>query len=177
MKLQRIPAGRIVNAHGVRGEVRVLPRDGDPALLRRFHTFLLDTDVFPGRRVTPLSVRVHKGFALMKFPGVDSCDSALALKGTELYLDRAEAPEGMIFDAELLGMEVYDGETGTRLGEITQVETYPASKVYTVRGKDASGRKQTYLIPAVEGAFIRSVDIEANRMEIQMWEGLAVDGD
>ena len=175
MRLQKIPVGRIVNAHGIRGDVRVLPGDGDPAILTRFHTFYMDNhekNSGSGEKtpVKPTVIRVHKGFALMKFPGVDTCDAALALKGTRLYVDCADVPEGMVLDAELPGMEVYDGETGARLGELTQVETYPASKVYTVRGE------KTYLIPAVKDAFILSVDPEKNRMEIRMWEGLAVDG-
>ena len=33
MKLETIKIGRIVNAHGIRGEVRVQPRDLDPHLL------------------------------------------------------------------------------------------------------------------------------------------------
>ena len=36
MKLETIKVGRIVNAHGIRGEVRVQPRDGDPDFLTRF---------------------------------------------------------------------------------------------------------------------------------------------
>lgn len=42
MKLETIKIGRIVNAHGIHGEVRVQPRDGDPAFLTQFKTFLLD---------------------------------------------------------------------------------------------------------------------------------------
>ena len=39
MKLEMIHVGRIVNAHGIRGEVRVQPRDGDPDILTRVKTF------------------------------------------------------------------------------------------------------------------------------------------
>ena len=68
-----------------------------------------------------------------------------------------------------MGLSVYDGATGALLGELTAVESYPASKVYTVRGQ------RTYLVPAVKGAFIQSVDLAQNRMEIRVWEGLADD--
>ena len=46
----------------------------------------------------------------MKFPGVDDMNAALALKGKNLYIRRADAklPEGACFDAELLGMTVCD---------------------------------------------------------------------
>lgn len=163
MKLELIKAGRIVGTHGVRGEVRVQPRDGDPAFLTEFSTFILE-----GKPVTPESCRVHKTLALMKFPGIEDMDAALALRGRELYIRREDArlPPGECFDDELLGMEVFNGETGERLGELTRVDPYPAHKVYTVRGE------REYLIPAVRDAFILSVDLEENRMEVRVWEGM-----
>ena len=42
MRLESIKVGRIVNAHGIRGEVRVQPRDGDPYFLTEFDTFYID---------------------------------------------------------------------------------------------------------------------------------------
>lgn len=166
MKLEMINVGRIVNAHGIRGEVRVQPRDGDPAFLTRFKTFYIG-----GRPVSPAACRVHKSLVLMKLPGVDDMNAALAYQGKDLYIrrDDADLPEGECFDDELLGMEVYDAATGACLGELTAVDQYPAHKVYTVRGT------REYLIPAVKGAFIKSVDLAQNRMEVHVWEGMATD--
>ena len=166
MKLETINVGRIVNAHGIKGEVRVQPRDGDPYFLTEFKTFYID-----GKPVTPTSNHVHKSLVLMKFPGVDDMNAALTWKDKVLYIRREDAhlPEGEYFDDELLGVQVYDEATGALLGEIKQVETYPASKVYTVKGE------KEYLVPAVKDAFIRSVDLDRNRMEIHLWEGLATD--
>ena len=166
MRLETIKIGRIVNAHGTRGEVRVQPRDADPYFLTQFKTFYID-----GKPVTPTANHVHKSLVLMKFPGVDDMNAALSYKEKALYIRRADAklPEGEYFDDELLDVEAYDCETGALLGKIIRVEDYPASKIYTVKGE------KTYLIPAVKGAFIASVDLEQNRMEIHMWEGLATD--
>ena len=166
MRLKTIKIGRIVNAHGIRGEVRVQPEELEPADLARFRTFLLD-----GEPVTPTANHVHKSMVLMKFPGVDDMNAALALKGRDLYIRRADAdlPEGAYFDAELLGMTVYDATDGRKLGKITRIDPYPAHKVYTVRGE------REYLIPAVPGVFIKSVDLDADRMEVHVWRGLATD--
>ena len=166
MKLETINVGRIVNAHGIKGEVRVQPRDGDPYFLTECKTFYID-----GKPVTPTANHVHKSLVLMKFPGVDDMNAALTWKDKVLYIRREDAhlPEGEYFDDELLGVEVYDEATGALLGEIKQVETYPASKVYTVKGE------KEYLVPAVKDAFIRSVDLDRNRMEIHLWEGLSTD--
>ena len=166
MKLEMIKIGRIVNAHGTRGEVRVQPRDADPYFLTEFDTFYID-----GKPVTPTANHVHKSVVLMKLPGVDNMDAALALKEKVLYIRREDAdlPEDECFDDELLDMEVYNAATGELLGTIVRVDPYPAHKVYTVKGK------KQYLIPAVKGAFIQSVDLDGNRMEVNVWEGLATD--
>ena len=166
MKLETIKVGRIVNAHGIRGEVRVQPRDGDPAFLTRFKTFYID-----GQPVSPTANHVHKSLVLMKFPGVEDMNAALTYKDKDLYIRRADArlPEGAYFDDELLGMGVFDAATGEELGKLTAVENYPAHKVYTVKGR------REYLIPAVKDVFIKSVDLDRDRMEVQVWEGMARD--
>ena len=166
MKLETITVGRIVNAHGIRGEVRVQPRDGDPAFLTRFKTFYID-----GQPVSPTANHVHKSLVLMKFPGVEDMNAALTYKDKDLYIRRADArlPEGAYFDDELLGMGVFDAATGEELGKLTAVENYPAHKVYTVKGR------REYLIPAVKDVFIKSVDLDRDRMEVQVWEGMAID--
>ena len=166
MKLETIKVGRIVNAHGIQGEVRVQPRDGDPAFLTRFKTFYID-----GQPVSPTANHVHKSLVLMKFPGVEDMNAALTYKDKDLYIRRADArlPEGAYFDDELLGMGVFDAATGEELGKLTAVENYPAHKVYTVKGR------REYLIPAVKDVFIKSVDLDRDRMEVQVWEGMAID--
>ena len=166
MKLETIQVGRIVNAHGIRGEVRVQPRDADPYFLTQFKTFYID-----GKPVTPTAKHVHKSLVLMKLPGVDDMNAALTWKDKVLYIRREDAklPPDEYFDDELLGLEVYNTETGALLGELVAVDPYPAHKVYTVKGK------KEYLIPAVKGAFIASLDMDANRMEVHVWEGMATD--
>ena len=164
MKLETIKIGQIVNAHGIRGEGRIQPRDGDAAFLTKFKTFLLDV-----RPVSPTACHIHKRLVLAKLPGVDDMNAALALKGKNLYIRREDArlPAGEYFDDELLGLDVYDADSGQCLGELTAVEPYPAHKLYTVRGQ------REFLVPAVKDVFIKSIDMEENRMEIHVWEGLA----
>ena len=163
MKLEFVPIGRIVSVHGIRGELRVLPLEGEADFLTGFETFYLD-----GQAVAASSCRLHKGMALVKLAGVEDRTAAEALRGKELSVRRADAhlPEGEYFDGELLGLDVYDGETGRCVGELVKVERYPASKVYTIRGV------KEFLVPAVKDAFILSVDLEGNRMDIRVWEGL-----
>lgn len=166
MKLEYIKVGRIVNAHGIRGELRVQPMEVDASFLTRFKTFYLD-----GQPVHPTENHVHKSLILMKLPGIEDMDAALNMKGKILAIRRDDAHLGPddCFDEELLGVEAYDADTGALLGTVKSVENYPAHKVYTIRGQ------REYLVPAVPGVFIQSLDLEQNRMEIHMMEGLATD--
>ena len=163
MKQDFVRVARVAGVHGIRGELRALPLDGDPDFLAGFRTVYLD-----GRPMAVSACRSHKGMALLKLEGVDDRTAAEALRGRELFIRRADArlPAGEYFDDELIGLDVYDGETGECVGELTKVERYPASKVYTVRGV------REFLVPAVKDAFILGVDLENNRMDIRMWEGL-----
>ena len=166
MRPDFIPVGAVVNAHGIRGEVKVNPAGFDPEFIASFKTLYIG-----GQPVKVISARVHKSTVLLALPGVATMDDALALKGKTVSIRRTDAklPKGQYFDAELEGCTVLDDATGEELGKLDKVLHYPAHKVYTVRGE------REYLIPAVEGAFIKSVDLDANRMEVQVWEGMATD--
>ena len=72
MKREYIPVGRIVNAHGTRGEVRLQPDGLTPSFLTRFDTFYLD-----GQPLRPTANHVHKSFVLLKLPEVDDMNAAL----------------------------------------------------------------------------------------------------
>lgn len=166
MKQELIPVGTIVNAHGIRGEVKLNPVGFDPAFLAEFDRFNIG-----GKETSVCSARVHKSVLLLTLPGVEDMDAALALKGKSvcIYAEDVELPEGEYFDAELEGCTVVDDATGEALGKLTRVLHYPAHKVYEVKGE------REYLIPAVPQVFIAAVDIDAGVVRVHMMKGLASD--
>ena len=166
MKQQYLQTGKIVSTHGVRGEVKLLPWADSPEFLLQFDTLWIG-----GRAYRVESSRVQKTCVLVKLAGIDTVEAASALRDQVVSIDRADAqlPQGSIFIADLLGLPVYDGETP--IGRLTDVMSTPANDVYVVKGEDG----QEHLIPAVPDVFIKSVDLDANRMEVQVWEGMATD--
>ena len=163
MELEFITVGPIVNTHGIRGEVKLLPQGIEADLLRGCKTLYINDK--------PCAVefsRVHKGCLLVKLEGVDDMDTALTYKNKTVTIRRKDIklPKGVYFDQELVGMTARDAETGEELGTVEEVLDYPAHKVYVVRG----GRDE-FMIPAVP-AFIKSIDIAAEVMEIHVWEGM-----
>ena len=169
MRPEYIVVGTVVNAHGIRGEVKVNPHGFDPEFIASFKTLYIG-----GKPVTVKAARVHKSTALLTLHGVETMDDALALKGKEIAIRRADAklPEGEYFDEELVGCTVVDDDTGETVGKVSRVLHYPAHKVYEVRG---GGRE--YLIPAVRDVFIAAVDADGEVIRVHMMKGLATDED
>ena len=161
MKLQFVKAGEIVTTHGVRGEVKVLCWLDDPEMLCEFDRCRID-----GKEVVMQQVRVQKTCNLVKLAGIDTMDAAQAMRGKIIELYREDIDDEVIFADELIGMEVFaDGEN---IGKIADVLDYPGNAVYVVKGK------YEYMIPAVN-SFILSTDVEANRMEVRLIEGMRSD--
>ena len=161
MKLQFVEAGEIVTTHGVRGEVKVLCWLDDPEMLCEFDRCRID-----GKEFEMEQVRVQKTCNLVKLQGVDTMEEAQAMRGKTIELYREDIDEEVIFAAELIGMEVFTD--GKLIGKIKEVLDYPGNSVYVVRGE------HEYMIPAVK-QFILDTDMEANRMEVKLIEGMRSD--
>ena len=161
MKLPFIEAGEIVTTHGVRGEVKVLCWLDAPEMLCDFDRCRLD-----GREMVMEQVRVQKTCNLVKFRGIDTMEEAQALRGKVLELYREDMDDEVIFAAELIGMEVFCGDT--QIGKIREVLDYPGNGVYVVRGTEE------YMIPAVK-QFVLSTDLEKNVMQVRLIEGMRSD--
>ena len=161
MKLEFLEAGQIVTTHGVRGELKVLPWADGPDFLLDFKRVLVDNVEYKVQ-----SCRVQKTCDLLKLAGIDTMEAAQALHGKTLMVYRADAPKGLIFVAELIGVEVF--AEGEFLGKITDVLDYPGNKVYIVEGE------HTYMIPAVK-EFVLSTDLDANTMQVKVIEGMRTD--
>ena len=161
MKLQFIEAGEIVTTHGVRGEVKVLCWLDDPEMLCEFDRCRID-----GKEYAIEQCRVQKTCDLVKLSGIDSMEAAQSMRGQIIELYREDIDDEVIFAAELIGVEVFSD--GASIGKISDVLDYPGNSVYVVKGE------HEYMIPAVNH-FILSTDVDANRMEVKLIEGMRTD--
>ena len=161
MKLQFLEAGEIVTTHGVRGEMKVLPWADGPDFLCDFNRVRID-----GTEYKVESCRIQKTCNLLKVEGVDTMEAAQAMRGKTVEVYREDAPQDMIFVAELIGVQVY--AEGKLIGKVADVLDYPGNKVYIVRGE------HEYMIPAVK-AFILDTDMETGVMQVQLIEGMRTD--
>lgn len=163
MKLQMIEAGKIVTTHGVCGEMKVLCWLDSPEDLCRFGRCCIDGQLYEIE-----SCRVQKTCNLLKVSDIDTMEKAQAMRGKVVKLFRQDFPDDVIFAAELIDMDVYAQDVF--LGKIEDVLDYPGNQVYVVRGE------HEYMIPAVK-AFVLSTDLAANRMQVNVIEGMRSDED
>ena len=165
MPKQFLEAGQIVNTHGIRGEVKIVPWCDTPEFLCEFDVLYLD-----GKPIRVETARPHKGNVIAKLSGVDDVNAAMCLKNKVLSIDRSQVvlPEGRHFIADLIGLEVRDADSGAVLGVIRDVLTPPANEVYVVKG----GEKE-YMIPAVD-EFLAETNIEGGYIRVRLLEGMEV---
>ena len=163
MNKNLLTTGQIVNTHGLRGHVKVMPWADDPGDLLDFDRFFID-----GREYEVEHSVQQKSMILLKLKGVDTIDDAAKLRNKEIAIcrDDVELEEGVVFIADLIGLPVMAG--GVEIGKITEVLTPPGIDVYVVKGQ------YEYMIPAVS-QFILETNMEENTMQVKLIEGMRSD--
>ena len=162
---QYLEAGKIINTHGIRGEVKIQPWCDGPEFLLDFDRLYVE-----GKAMTVKSARIHKGNVLVLFEGINSIDEAETLKNKIVYLDREDVdlPEGRHFIADLIGLTVRNAETGEEIGKLVDVLDYPTQDIFVIKGE------HEYMIPAVD-AFLREIHEDEGWMSLVVLEGMATD--
>ena len=160
-----LESGKIVNIHGLKGEVKVMPWCDYPEFLCEFDVLYIGKEKIP---YTVQSARIHKNMALLKLKGVDTPEAANNLRNSIVYIDRekTELDDGTYFIQDIIGLTVKDADSGEVYGEVKDVLQTGANDVYEIK----NGEK-TYLIPAIEQVVIET-DIENSVMLIRPLEGL-----
>ena len=165
MKSNFLPTGEIVNTHGLKGYVKVMPWADDPSDLLDFDRFFID-----GKEYEVEYSAQQKTMVLLKLAGVDDVDAAAKLCNKEIAIcrDDIELEEGVVFIADLIGLPVL--ADGVEIGKITEVLTPPGNDVYVVKGE------YEYMIPAVQ-EFIETLNPEDGCIRVKLIEGMRTDAD
>jgi 16S rRNA processing protein RimM len=163
--------GKIVNTHGIRGEVRVISKTDFPEeRYKKGNTLYL----FKENEIEPIplkieSHRTHKNFDLLTFENYTNVNMAESLKGGILKVPESqlgELEEGEYYFHEIIGCTVYTDE-GEEIGKIREILTPGANDVWVVK---RNGGKEV-LIPYID-EIVSKIDVEAKKITITPMEGL-----
>ena len=160
-----LEVGKIVNTHGVRGEVRIQPWTDSPDMLLDIENVCIGNT--QENQVKLISPRVHKSFVISYIEGVDDIDAAIKLKNKVVYAKREnlQLEDGQYYIVDLVGLRAIDADSGNELGVIKEVLTLPKNNVYVIRGE------REILVPAVPD-FVAETNIEAGYIKFRLIEGL-----
>lgn len=141
---------KIINTHGIRGDLKLDLWCDSPATLKKIKTLYLDDS---GKQPVSVSdIRMHGRFCLLKIAGIDNPEDGAKYKERVLYAAREDIPlaDGDFFIVDLIGTPVIDADNGTKYGTLVNIIENPANDIYEVRTK-----KGPVYIPAVAQFVIR----------------------
>ena len=159
---ERIVIGRVGAAHGIRGELRIIPLTDFPERFAALREVMVGDELLHIESVKPQG----KNF-LMRFREYAVREDAQKLTGRLLTVARAEAApldEGEYYVFDIVGLTVYD-EEDNELGTVENVLRTGSNDVYAVRSED--GRE--ILIPALRKV-VRTIDVPNGRMTVRLSE-------
>jgi 16S rRNA processing protein RimM len=155
--------GRILAAHGVKGEVKVKSfTDFDDR-------FASGSVLYVGanhQRVEVMSSR-QGATLLVRFKGIHTRDLAEAIRGEELLIpaiESRELPEGMFYREQLIGLPVRT-TTGATVGIVVDIIETVANDVYVVKSVD-----KEVLVPAIRDV-VKNISVE-NGIVVEAIAGL-----
>ena len=163
--------GEVLRPHGIIGEVKTKILTHYPERLSRLKTVYLTPSV-DSNKITEYSlerVRMHQGYALLKFKGIDDRDQADLLRQLVVMIavgDAVPLDEGEHYLYQLVGLTVQI-EGGETLGTLTEVLETGANDVYIVD----SPKYGEVLIPATSETIL-STDIATKLMIVRLPNGL-----
>ncbi|MHC0552677.1 ribosome maturation factor RimM [Salinicoccus sp. CNSTN-B1] len=161
----RISIGRLVNFHGVKGEVKVLS-DSDFSKERFSPGNIVEID---GKNFEIAQYRTHKNFHLLQFEGVSSLNDVEELKGKEVMqeTDAVQLPlaENEFHYKDIIGLEAKIEDSLKSIGTVTDIFETGANDVWVVKGE------REYMIPYIEDV-VKKVDLEAGHIILHPMEGL-----
>ncbi|MBY7143656.1 ribosome maturation factor RimM [Virgibacillus sp. NKC19-3] len=161
--------GKIINTHGIHGEVKVMRiTDFEERFAVGETVYAVKED---GKQVELVITahRIHKGYDLIFFKGFGTINEVEHLKGTQLKITEGqltELGENEFYYHEIIGCDVYTVDGGV-LGEIKEILSPGANDVWVVKqpgGKDI-------LIPYISDVVIE-IDVKAQNVVIEPMEGL-----
>lgn len=167
--MQFYDVAKIVNTHGLKGEVKLavitdFPEErfkaGSQLTLKDNHDFDL----------TVKSSRTFKQFWLVQFEEVDSIEAAEKLKGKIIVVSEENQhalPQGTYYYHDIIGLTVLDNQTKQNYGKVTSIESPGANDIWLV--KDEQGKE--FWLPYIKDV-VKKVDLAEKKVYVELIEGL-----
>ncbi len=161
MNENRIVLAKIIEPHGIKGLVKILPFGDDISLIES----LSPMHGSNGQQISIILKNPIGRFMLAAIKGVNTREDADKLKGVELAINAASLPAieepDTFYPHQLVGLKALN-EAGEEIGRVLGVPDYGAGGLLEIQPLDAS---PAYLVP-FSNDFVPTVDIAAGTVTI-----------
>jgi 16S rRNA processing protein RimM len=156
-----VVVGRILDAWGLRGEIKVMPYAHDGSALLEVRQWWMER-AGQWESLEVVSAKSHGELVTASLVGISSREVAERFKGCEVWISRARfpvLPDDEYYWVDLIGLQVVNAE-GLELGVVRSMLDNGAHAILEIERVVLAGEKPgapTVLIPFVE-RYVRSVD-------------------
>ena len=162
--MEYIKIGKIVNTHGIKGEIRLLSN-----FKYKEKVFVKDVDIYIGKekiKETINSYRHHKQFEMITLKGITNINDVLKYKGEIAYIkkDDLKLNSNEYLDEDLIGFNIIIDKR--IIGKVVDIRKDTYQKQLVVN-KD----ENIYLVPLVYG-IIKDINLIEKNIELENVEGL-----
>lgn len=151
-----IKIGKIVNTHGIKGELRLLSK-----FPYKDKVFINNMTIYIDKKDKEIinTYRKHKNFDMITLKGYNNINEVLKYKGKNVYVNDSDIKldNNKYLDEELIGLNVIyeDNNKGT----IIDIERYDKTVLFNIKNND-----KEYLIPYNDN-IIDKIDINNKRID------------
>lgn len=151
MKDDLLEIGKIVNTHGIRGEVKIQPWCDEPELFDELEYLFIE-----GEKYNIVRNRFHKTCQIVQLENVNNIDDAERFKNKIVYINRdaLELPEGRYYIADIEGLTVKE-QNGRILGVVDEIIKTGSNDVYSL--KDTFNKKPVLIPWLLKEWFLRQI--------------------
>lgn len=157
--------GKIVNTHGLLGEIRILSNFD-----KKEKVFVPGMHLYIGKKkeeVTITRYRHHKNFEMILMDGYTNIDEVLRFKGLSVFVRREDLKleEGELLEEDYLGMDGYSNDQW--IGKVVDIQNYGGNNLVFI----LENEEKRILIP-FRKEFIASVDLPSKKIFFHLIEGM-----
>lgn len=162
--MELIEFGKIVNTHGLNGELKIYSYTDDPERILKLKEIYIDEIKYVVK-----SIRLTKNMFVVKLKEVDSIDDTEPFINKYVYrkIDSDELKdEEAFFYKDLIGSLVYN-TSGEKIGMLKDVYNTGANDIYVVLLEDS----KEILLPVIKQV-VKEIDIKNKKIIVEIMEGL-----
>ena len=162
--MKYILIGKLVNTHGLKGEVRILSQ-----FKYKDKVFIPGMNIYIGKDKVEekiVSYRHHKIFEMIMMDGYNDINEVIKYKGQYVFVnkDDIKLDKGKYLDEDIIGLNVINKDK--EIGLVRKIENHNGNEILVVRGID-----RECLIPYNDN-FIEKIDLDNKIMNVKNIDGL-----